>query len=357
VFLPFAKSSGKWLAPLIVVAVGAVGLGTYLALRPSQPQASTTPSPSPTASPAVSSRSISALGRLEPQGEVIRLSAPSTFGVARVARLFVKEGDQVKQGQAIAVMDDGNRRYAEVLQAEAQVREAQARLAQVKAGAKRSDIDAQQAEISRLQVELQNAQREYLRYESLYRSGAISASDLDSRRLRVETTQKALDQAKQRLVSVAEVRPTDVQQAEAQVQVALANLQRAKAELETSVVRSPITGQVIKIHAFPGEQVTQDGIAELGRTQQMYAIAEIYETDIKRVKPGQRATISSPAIPSGNLSGTVESVGLQIRKNDVLNTDPAADTDARVVEVKIRLNDSKKVAGLTNLQVNVEIEP
>ncbi|NJN23143.1 MAG: hypothetical protein HC810_00345 [Acaryochloridaceae cyanobacterium RL_2_7] len=43
-------------------------------------------------------------------------------------------------------------------------------------------------------------------------------------------------------------------------------------------------------------------------------------------------------------------------KNDVLSTDPAADTDARVIEVKIKLRDSQKVANLTNLQVNVLID-
>jgi HlyD family secretion protein len=57
------------------------------------------------------------------------------------------------------------------------------------------------------------------------------------------------------------------------------------------------------------------------------------------------------------LEGTVARIGKQIGKKDVLNTDPAADTDARVVEVRIRLapESSKKVAALTNLQVEVKI--
>jgi HlyD family secretion protein len=269
---------------------------------------------------------------------------------------MVKEGQPIKQNQVIAVLDSGNTRYAEALQAQAQLQEAQSRLAQVRAGAKPGDIAAQQAEARRLAAELQNAQRDYQRYENLYRQGAISAADLDSRRLRLETTAQALEQARQQLNSVAEVRPTDIQQAQAQVQVAAANLQRAKTELDNSVVRSPIDGTVLKIHAYPGEQVGQDGIVELGRTQQMYAVAEVYETDVPRVKRGQRATISSPTFPN-KLTGTVSDVGLQVRKNDVLNNDPAADVDARVVEVKIRLDDSKPVAGLTNLQVQVEIEP
>jgi HlyD family secretion protein len=88
----------------------------------------------------------------------------------------------------------------------------------------------------------------------------------------------------------------------------------------------------------------------------MYAVAEVYETDIAKVRNGQRATVSSPVF-AGTLEGTVARIGKQIGKKDVLNTDPAADTDARVVEVRIRLapESSKKVAALTNLQVEVKI--
>jgi HlyD family secretion protein len=54
----------------------------------------------------------------------------------------------------------------------------------------------------------------------------------------------------------------------------------------------------------------------------------------------------------------VEDIGLKIAKKDVLGTDPVADADARVVEVKIRLDlsDSKKVASLTNLKVKLFIK-
>ena len=86
------------------------------------------------------------------------------------------------------------------------------------------------------------------------------------------------------------------------------------------------------------------------------AIAEVYETDISKIRLGQQATISSTGF-IGKLSGTVAEIGLQIGKKDVLGNDPAADVDSRVVEVKIRLEpaSSEKVKGLTNLQVNVVI--
>lgn len=376
---PLSKFPGKWVAVLIAAALGVAGLGIFLSLRPlATPQNTTAPTPSPDAPPRPTA--ISALGRLEPAGEVIRVAPPSALGSSRLIRLMIREGGEVKTGQVIAVMDSYDRLLASALQAQAQVQEAQTRVVQVQAGAKQAEIQAQQAqigarqaEIARRSAEFENAQREYQRYENLYKEGATSRSTLDQRRLTLETADGALRQAVKELeqaervkISLVETRPVDIQQAQAQLQVAIANLQRAKAELETSAVRSPITGQVLKIHAREGEQVgNQFGssstencncIAELGKTDQMYAVAEVYETDVAKIRRGQKATITSAAF-SGPISGTVEQVGLQVRKNDVLNTDPAANTDARVVEVKIRLDDSRLVAGMTNLQVNVEIAP
>jgi HlyD family secretion protein len=351
------------------------GLGIYLALRPSSTNPSGSLPPSPTVAP--SANTITALGRLEPEGEVVKVAAPSTsgsavpvFGSPRVARLLVQERAQVKVGQPIAVLDVYDRLMAAALQSQAQVQEAQSRLAQVQAGARRGDIAAQQAiaesrraNVARVEALLNTAKWEAQRYQKLFRDGAVSEQEARNLQLKAEATARELDGAKsefdeavKKLTSVAEVRPTDVRQAQAEVNVAMAGIQRAKADLESAVVRSPITGQIIKVHAREGEQIGNDGLMEIGKTDRMYAVAEIYETDIQKVKRGQKAIITSPAFP-GEISGVVDQIGLAIRKNDVLNTDPAANTDVRVVEVKIRLDDSQPVSGLTNLQVKVNITP
>ena len=61
---------------------------------------------------------------------------------------------------------------------------------------------------------------------------------------------------------------------------------------------------------------------------------------------------------TGEAIGQVEEIGLQIYKNKVLNTDPTAATDARVVEVKVLLDpmSSRKVKAFTNLEVTVAIK-
>jgi HlyD family secretion protein len=265
-------------------------------------------------------------------------------------------------------------------------------LAQVKAGAKTGKIQAQtaairsvQAElegqiasqtamIKRLQYELQNAKTECDRYQSLYKNGAVSASQRDNICLQADTlhsqwqeaqatrsrTVNTLDQQLAAAIStrteIVEVRPTDVAVVKAEVEAAEAGVQQARANLDLAFVRSPRSGQILKIYTFAGERVGEKGIVALGNTSQMNVVAEVYETDIHKVAIGQQVTIQSQGFLQ-ELTGKVVEIGLQIGKKDVLGTDPAADSDVRVVEVRIRLDpvSNQKVEALTNLQVNVII--
>ena len=136
--------------------------------------------------------------------------------------------------------------------------------------------------------------------------------------------------------------------------IANANLAAAEARLELAIVRAPLRAQVLEIHTDPGERVGAEGIMDLGQTDRMYVVAEVYETDISLIKKGQVATIRAVAIDKA-LSGTVERVSPKVGRLDMLGTDPIAKTDARVVEVYILLDDSAAVATYTNMQVEVEI--
>ena len=118
----------------------------------------------------------------------------------------------------------------------------------------------------------------------------------------------------------------------------------------------------MSINTREGEQVsTQQGIVELGQTNQMFAIAEVYETEIAKVKLGQSvAILSEYGGFEGALQGTVQHIGLQVGQRNLFDdsTNPATDENTRVVEVKIQIDpkDSPKVSSLTNLQVRVEID-
>ncbi|MFN6472137.1 MAG: ABC exporter membrane fusion protein [Nostoc sp. SerVER01] len=389
---PFIKPVVGWssvmLAAIMAVATGAVSFYTF-----SQFQLSSKVEPVPTQSSPPKMTAVSALGRLEPQGEVIRLSAPESQAGVRVTKLLVNKGDMVREGQIVALLDTYFPRLAALEKAQRQVLVAQASFNQVKAGAKDGDISAQQATIARLEAELEgetsaqqatiarleaewrNAESENQRYQQLYKDGAISSSDADTKRLRVDTVQQQINEAKAslkrtietlqkqliegkaRLKSIAEIRPTDVAAAQADVDSAIASVKQAQTEWDLSVVRSPITGQVMKINTWPGEIIGTTGIADLGRTQQMYVVAEVYETDIQKVRLGQSATITSDAFP-GKLRGKVADIGLQVGKQNIFNNTIQADTDNKIVDVKIRIDnpvDNQQVANFTDLQVEVMI--
>ncbi|MFB2983143.1 efflux RND transporter periplasmic adaptor subunit [Microseira sp. BLCC-F43] len=514
--------------------MGASGVGIYTAMRWYTPAETNAPVPE-AIQPEV--RTVTALGRLEPKGEIVKLSAPVSNEGSRVEKLLVKEGDSIKTGQEIAILDSRDRLLAALAEAEQAVSVAQANLAKVQAGSKRGEIAAQKAEIARIQAQLQgdktaqqesiyrieaqwqgdktaqqetieriqaqwegdktaqqetisriqaqwegdktaqqetieriqaqwqgdrtaqqatikkleaqleNAQAEYKRYEEIYKQGAISRSVYESKSLAVETALQQLNEAKAvlnrinttgskqlseakavlnrinstgskqlseakavlnrinttgskqlseakavlnrinstgskqlseakavlnrtnstgsqqigeaqaTLDRIAEVRPVDVEAAKAEVRRAMAAMNQAKVNLDRAIVRSPQEGTVLEIHARPGELVSNDGIIDIGQTNQMYAIAEIYQSDINNIRPGQSVRISSDSLPE-ELQGTVDSIGWQVKRQNIVNTDPSANIDARIVEVHIKLDEasSQKAAKFTNLQVKVVVE-
>ena len=350
-------------------------------------------SPTPTVNLPPPVKKVTALGRIEPEGEVIELSAPLTLDGDRIAQLLVKEGDAVKRGQTVAILDSHKRLQDAVAQAKEEVKVAQTKLAQVKAGAKSgeiiaqkatiarlqaensTEIAAQKATIARLQAELNNAKSEYQRNQNLYQEGAISASDRDSKRLTFQTAQQQLAEAqanlkrirssgeqqvnaaKATLNQIAEVRPVDVKAAQAEVDRAIAALKEGKTNLEQAYIRAPMLGQIIKIHVREGEKISDSGVVEIAQTQQMMVIAEVYQTDIAKIKLGQKAVITGQAL-TGELKGEVTQIGLQVNRQNVFSNQPGENLDRRVVDVKIRLNpeDSKRASRLTNLQVETTIE-
>ena len=177
--------------------------------------------------------SITALGRIEPEGDIIQLSATVPLEGARLEQLLVQEGDWVKAEQIIAILDNYDRQRAAVELAQKEVKVAQANLAIVKAGAKKGEINAQRATIRRLYAQLQtekkaqlatierlkaelaNAEIEFKRNQQLAREGAISASDLDGRRLTLDTARERVAEAEANLSRVVDTLTEQIQEAKA----------------------------------------------------------------------------------------------------------------------------------------------
>jgi HlyD family secretion protein len=298
---------------------------------------------------------VSCLGYIEPEDGVVIIGARSLSGQpSLVGDLRVDDGDRVSAGQIVAILNSTEQLEAAWHQADTRVELAQKRLTQVQTGAKPADVASQQAEVARLQSELANARRDYQRLEKLHEEKVTSQSELDQSRLIVDSKSQTLNQSREKLRSLSEVRPIDVEVAETEVRVAVADARRAKAEFNQSIIRSPVQGRVLRVNARPGEEVGPKGIMEIGKTDRMYVIAEVAEVDIPRLQPRSQATISGDGLPK-SITGVVEQIGWKVAKNDILYADPAAYSDARVVEVKIRLDDSKSVERLIHGRVHVII--
>jgi HlyD family secretion protein len=279
---------------------------------------------------------VSALGRLEPEHGITTLAAPSTpeailGGI--LAEVHVKEGDEVSKGQLLASLDT-----APVM--EAIVDEARAKLQLALREAEAARSSAQEA-----CVRADVAHREADRRARLHAQGVAGEEEADSARGEAEARMASCTASK-----------TAVKASEAATQLSRAHVARMQAELQRSYIFSPIDGVVLEVRAKPGEFISEEGAIDLGNVKRMYAIAEVYETDIRRVRIGQRATISSAALDD-TLEGTVKFIQLMVAKQDAIGTDPAARKDARIIEVEILLDNSESVAGLTNLQVDVVILP
>jgi HlyD family secretion protein len=383
----FFNSRHLWLGGIFLATL-ATGISIYSVLSSSKPNITNN-----TSAIASAPLPVTALGRLEPEGEVMRLAAPVALDGDRLKELRVQVGDRVKAGQIIAVLDASDRFADEVAQAKAQVEIVQAELARVSAGAKQSEIQAQEASILRLQADLRGseasqsatisrwqsevltAEAELARFQQLYAQGAISASVLDTKRLAAETTRAQLQEAlstRDRFANtlqaqileasstrdrIAEVRPVDIVTKAREVDSAIAALKRAETNLAQAYIRAPRDGQILKIRTRLGEKVSNDGIVELGATDRMVAVLEVYQTEIDRIKVGQSATISGQGF-QGEVKGIVSQVGLQVERQRQATNQAGENLDRRVIEVKVRLSpeDSRRVAAFTNLQVQGKIQ-
>jgi HlyD family secretion protein len=334
---------------LLLIAVAA---GVWFYTRPGEQQKAAASAP-----PFQQPSRIASRGKIEPLDGIIRVSARSISGQPSiVGDLRVKEGDHVRTGQIIAVLDSYHQMEAVVRDLQAQVAVAEQRVADVKAGGKKADKAAGEAEIARLEALLANERQEADLYEDLFRKGSATIGERDQRQVAVAATVQAINAAKARVSGVDEVRDVDVKLAEEEVRASQANVARAEAELQASTVHAPCDGQVLSVRAHRGEEVGPEGLVELVRTDRMYVIAEVVESDVSRVKVGQSATITGAALKEP-LHGKVESIGMRVGKDTLYPTDPVALLDARVVEVKIRLDPSEEAARLIHGQVTAIIEP
>jgi HlyD family secretion protein len=364
-----------WLSGAVVL-VGALGGGFALPRH--------TPPVLPEAAPEPR-RQVGALGRLEPGEGLLNISGPEGL---RVQSLAVRPHQAVKAGDLLALLENHaqlqadlrlaqdswrearDRHDAETRRGEARIKEAETSLRQAEE-LTRQEIETRQARLKASRTLLELAESQFARRTQLRDSGGISSEEIEQKRLDLDCCQSRVAEMRSELVLAQARERVGVALARDQVATARAEMlaaQRAigldslkarialaQAFLDRAEIRAPVDGEIIHVFTFPGERLGSKPLLQMGETGRMYAVAEVYETDVRHVRVGQRGRVTSPAL-SADLSGVVERVGRRIYKNDVLHVDPRADSDYRVVEVRLRLEEPAAAARFIFLQVDVRID-
>lgn len=278
---------------------------------------------------------IACFGRIQPQGGIVNVSAPSTDTITQV---MVREGQQVKAGEVLAILSSRDERQL-------QLEEAKLALAQAELE-RDSGMRVEREKHQNLEDGRVGARE---RLESLYANKAEDYVSPDYIAEREEEIEDFEQQLKLSVMGMEKLqRSADLAVTRTQKQVAI-----AEAALADSAVRSPLDGRVLKVLGRAGEHVGPV-LFMIGDTSGMFVLAEVYESDALRLKTGQKATISSAALPV-KLTGTVESLGTMIYKSTLQSLDANMQTGSRVVETLIRLDPNAYSDKLINLQVDVLI--
>jgi HlyD family secretion protein len=127
-----------------------------------------------------------------------------------------------------------------------------------------------------------------------------------------------------------------LQRLSAEIAHAQAEQKIAEAELENTLIYAPISGTIVKVFARPGERIGDKGLLEMADLTQLDVVAEVYESELPQVKIGQQGCITASGFKR-SYHAQVRELGYLVRKNDLNDTDPLADRDNRIVEVRLTL--------------------
>ena len=298
-------------------------------------------------------RSVHCLGHLQPGEKVLALAAlPDSV----VKELLVRRNERVRRGQTLAVFQRFEAADAAARQAEAEWRLAQVERARASGAEKLAAIAAQEAVVKRAGREHEKARADMARAREFLQGGEISVSDLENAEVTLKRAESGLEEADKQLVSLKASRPMEIAIAERRVASTRAAFERAKAEADLYLLRSPMDGIVIDINVWPGEAVGQRGILSLGDTDHMMVEAEVYINDLKHVRTGAPALVQGDGF-RGEFTGRVTEIIGQVDTNVLYSTDPYSYSDRRVVKVRIRPDQGAGLAAMCNAQVRITIQP
>ena len=267
-----------------------------------------------------------------------RVDVGSTI-TARVAKVLVKDGAQVREGDVLVQLESDELRAA-LTQAQASASQAQARLT----GLRSTGRAAARAASMQADATLQAAQAELVRNQQLVAQGFISASRLDDVQRAVDVA-RAQQTSAQALVQANADAGADVVQAQAQLDQALAAVSNAQAKLAQTQVMAPADAQVLTRQVEPGQIVQPGkalmGLALAGPTQ---LNAQVDERFLDQLRTGQSASVVADAFADQRFAA------------HVLSISPTVDAQRGAIELKFSLDKAPPEFLREDMTLSVEVE-
>jgi HlyD family secretion protein len=341
-------------AGAIAVATAVVMLAASSVGGPSVERASAQESPSSASSKpgdpsSIPRSSAVALARLLPSSGLITVGARP--GV-RVEEIKVKAGDQVSPGTVLAILEGHEAARLQLDLAEARKKRADEEwTARLDAARKAAEITIPRRDEAR---RLYNTFGATLKGKDRY-DADMALYQVEMQAIRAELDLRLLGgtlpppaSTKGSATEKSPPAPHNPEAAAIQAQVDL-----AAAGLRDTEIRATGTGRVLKLLVLPGE-LSAGALLQMGDVSSMVARAEVYQSDVPRIRPGDPAEVD---ILGSRVGGKVTRIGSIVGKNQLTSIDPRAMRDLRVVEVTIQLDQAEPAARYVDMEVEAVIRP
>lgn len=274
----------------------------------------------------------------------------------KVGKILVKEGEQVKEGQVIATLQNADLE-ARVKAAEQSLAVARSRLWEVESGARREEVMQAAAMLEGTVATLVEARQQYWRYRELRKQGMVSQAALDTKEGMLKAAEAGVKEAQERKkLLVSGPKPETVRLYSEQVKLAQAELEYSRKLLDRTLIRAPISGTVIQRHVDEGEGITPEiPLLTVADLDKVWINAEVDETDVGRIKEGNRVEIASEAFRGKLFKGEIQQIADYVGNRKVRPSNPATNLGMKVVQVKIRLLEPTPLK--LGMSVDVKIFP
>ena len=282
---------------------------------------------------------ISGPGCVEPISEDIKIGSELS---GKLRSVLVEEGGHVSKGQVLAVLANDDYRAA-VLAAQADVSAKEAILRKVVNGARIQERSEALSSVREAQAVMNNALSEKQRREKLYAAGVISREDLERYTREYDVAKARYQESAERHSLVDDhAREEDIAFAQADLRLARAQQKEAQAKYEKTFIKSPIAGTVLRKHHRSGESVSNsstvpDPIVTVGNTAVLRVRVDVDETDVSKVRVGQKAFVTADAYGNQKFWGRVVRVGEQLGPKNVRTDEPTERVDRKILETLVEL--------------------